>query len=219
VADPVVLLCRAILFDLDGVLVDSRRCVEQVIREWARIRGLDPEPFLRIAYGRKTSDTLRIVAPGLDIDAEVAVLDRMEEGCTDGLESIPGAAELVRSLPVGRWGIVTSGHRAVATLRLTEVGLPVPSVLVTGDEVSRGKPDPQPYLVGLQRLGFGSLECVVIEDAPAGIAAAQAAGIRVIGLRTTHTAGAMREADFQVQDLSRLLARVTPEGLSLTLLM
>jgi sugar-phosphatase len=201
------------LFDLDGVLVDSSRCVELVWHEWGRLRKRDPEPFLRLAHGRRTRETISLVAPELDARAEAAVLDRMEEECTEGLVAVPGALELVRSIPIGQWGVVTSGHRPVATLRLTSLGIPVPPVLVTGDQVSRGKPDPEPYLAGLQRMSVRPSDCLVFEDAPPGIASAKAAGIRVIALRTTHDASVLNDADAVVDDLTRVSVAVAPGGL------
>jgi len=183
--------CRAVLFDLDGVLADSRRVVEGVWKVWAAEKGLDPAPFLAIAHGRRTSEILRTVAPQLDIAAETNRLDRMEEFGTEGLVPIPGAADFVRSLPRDRWGVVTSGHRACAEFRLRYVGIPSPRVFITGDMVTKGKPDPEGYLRGAKELGFSPANCVVFEDAPPGVAAAHAAGMRVIGILTTHPAPAL----------------------------
>ena len=191
--------CRAVLFDLDGVLADSRRVVEGVWKVWAAEKGLDPAPFLAIAHGRRTSEILRTVAPHLDIAAETNRLDRMEEFGTEGLVPIPGAPEFVRSLPEGRWGVVTSGHRACAEFRLNYVGIPFPRVFITGDMVKKGKPDPEGYLRGARELGVSPADCLVFEDAPPGVAAARAAGMRVVGLLTTHTADALSQTLFQLR--------------------
>jgi mannitol-1-/sugar-/sorbitol-6-phosphatase len=196
--------CRAILFDLDGVLVDSRECVELVWRAWAAAQGLDAAPFLAVAHGRRISDTLRLVAPALDAAAEAAVMDRMEETETRGLRVAPGAAELVAALGPGRWAVVTSGSRAVATLRLRTAELPIPAVFVTADDVGRGKPDPEPYLTATARLGVSPADCLVCEDSPTGLAAALAAGIRTIALLTTHRAEALAGADATVASLAAL---------------
>lgn len=190
--------CRAVLFDLDGVLADSRRVVEGVWKVWAAEKGLDPAPFLAIAHGRRTSEILGTVAPHLDIAAETNRLDRMEEFGTEGLVPIPGAPEFVRSLPPDRWGVVTSGHRECAEFRLGYVGIPLPRVFITGDMVTKGKPDPEGYLRGARELGFPPHDCVVFEDAPPGIAAARAAGMPVIGLRTTHAARALSGASLLI---------------------
>lgn len=158
--------CRAILFDLDGVLADSRRVVEGVWKKWGALKGLDSAPFLTIAHGRRTSEILRAVAPHLDTAAETELLDRMEEFETEGLVSIPGAREFVGSLPPSRWGVVTSGHRACAEFRLKYVGIRVPRVFITGDMVKRGKPDPEGYLRGAKELEVSPSDCLVFEDAP-----------------------------------------------------
>ena len=194
------LQCKAVLFDLDGVLADSRRVVENVWKVWAAEKGLNPAPFLAIAHGRRTSEILRAVAPELDIAAEAYRLDRMEEFATEGLAPIPGAREFVSSLPPDRWGVVTSGHRECAEFRLQYVGIPVPRVFITGDIVVQGKPDPEGYLRGAKELGFPPQDCVVFEDAPPGVAAAAAAGMRVIGLLTTHPATALPRTAGQIPD-------------------
>jgi sugar-phosphatase len=168
-----------------------------------------------MAYGRRTSETLRLVAPELDAAAEAAVLDRMEEECTDGLRPGRGALDLVRGIPLGRWGVVTSGHRHVATLRLTSVGIPIPPVLITGDQVTRGKPDPEPYREGIRAMGVAPGQCAVIEDAEPGIASARAAGARVIALRTGYNAGGLAAAEGVVDDLAAIQVAITSEGLSL----
>jgi sugar-phosphatase len=202
-----VLQCRAILFDLDGVLVDSRRCIERIWRTWAATRGLDAEPFLRVAHGRRTAETLRLVAPDLDAAAEVGALDAMEAVETQGLSVAPGATTLVSRLPPSCWAIVTSGSRAVATLRLRTAGLPVPRVLVTSEEVRRGKPDPEGYLTAATRLAVAPADCVVVEDSPAGVAAGKGAGMRVIAVLTTHSAVSLTEADEHIGALSDLRIR------------
>ncbi|HKV72542.1 MAG TPA: HAD-IA family hydrolase [Gemmatimonadales bacterium] len=194
--------CRAVLFDLDGVLADSRRIVEGVWKAWAAEKGLDPAPFIAIAHGRRTSEILRTVAPNLDIAAETNALDRMEEFGTDGLVPIPGAPEFVRSLPRDRWGVVTSGHRECAEFRLRHVGIPFPKVFITGDMVTKGKPDPEGYLRGAKELGFAPADCVVFEDAPPGVAAAHAAGMRVVGVQTTHPPQALSHTLLQLADFT-----------------
>jgi len=195
---------KAILFDLDGVLVDSRACVEATWRRWAARRGLDPEPFIRVAHGRRTSETLAMIAPGLDVARAVAELDAIEETSTEGVLPVPGAAELIAALLPNQWAVVTSGHRTVAELRLRHVGLPVPEVLVSGDLVRRGKPDPEGYLLAASRLDIRPSDCIVIEDAPAGVEAGKAAGMRVVGVTSTHGAETLKEADTVLGALAHL---------------
>jgi mannitol-1-/sugar-/sorbitol-6-phosphatase len=201
--------CAAVLFDLDGVLVDSRRCIEAVWRRWAAGKRIDPEPFIRIAHGRRISETLRRIDPTLNVAAEAAALDRMEETETTGVLPVPGAAALLQSIPAARWAIVTSGSRRVASLRLGTVSLPIPDVFVTAEAVTRGKPAPDGYLDAADRLGVAPAECVVVEDSPPGVAASRAAGMRVIAVLSTHAAGDLAPADIRVHALGDL--RVTPD--------
>ncbi|MEO8200510.1 MAG: HAD family hydrolase [Gemmatimonadota bacterium] len=202
-----IVSCQAILFDLDGVLVDSRETVERIWHQWAETRGLNPNDFIRVAHGRRISETLRMVAPHLDIDREVAELDAMELVVTTGTRVAPGAATILNTLPRDRWGIVTSGSDAVARLRLGTAGLPVPDVFITAERVKRGKPDPQGYAIGAEQLGRGPAHCLVFEDAPPGVAAGKAAGMRVVALLTTHQADALASADARIPDLSHVTVR------------
>jgi sugar-phosphatase len=180
--------CSAIVFDLDGVLVDSTAFVEQQWRRWASARGLRAEPFLRVCHGRRAVETIRIAAPNLDAEAEVAAFGPAEESPA-GVEAIgplAGAARLLAALPLWSWGVATSGPRLAAATRLRRAGLPVPPVLICAEDVTRGKPNPDPYLKAAKDLGTTPADCLVMEDAPAGIEAARAAGMPVIALTTTH---------------------------------
>jgi mannitol-1-/sugar-/sorbitol-6-phosphatase len=197
-----VIRCGAILFDLDGVLMDSRVAVERAWERWATGHGIDPIAVLAQAHGRRTIDTIRAIAPLLDIEAEARLLQVAESVDFDGVTTLPGAAELLEALPAGSWTVVTSGTRALATGRLAHGGLPIPEQLITADDVERGKPDPQPYLAGAAALGIDSADCLVIEDAPAGIEAGKAAGMTVIALVTTFEASALVAADYVVGSLS-----------------
>jgi sugar-phosphatase len=175
------------------------------------MRGLDPEPFIRVAYGRRISETLRLVNPGLDVSAEVAVLDGMEEVMTDCLAPVPGVGELLRQM-AGRWGIVTSGSSAVATLRLTTMGIPIPEVFVTAEQVRRGKPEPDGYLAAARRMDLAPADCLVVEDAPPGVAAGKAAGMPVIAVLTTHRMEALTQADGWIESVSMLRVRLDQAG-------
>src|SRR5215472_16701056 len=166
--------CAAILFDLDGVLCDSTRQVDREWREWAARKGVDGDAVMAIAHGVRTIEVIRRVAPHLDAETEAAAIENHEAHDQRGVVVMPGAPELVKSIPDGRWGVVTSGSRLLAQSRLRHCGLPVPDVLVTSDDVTNGKPDPEPYLKGAEGLGFRPQECLVIEDAPAGIQSGRA---------------------------------------------
>ena len=200
--------CKAFLFDLDGVLVDSRAVVERTWRRWAQRHHVDPDALLRIAHGRRTMDTLQVAVPHLARDEEVAWLDTTELQDVEGLSVVPGANQLLSSLPPDRWAIVTSCTRALARLRLLSVGLPVPSVLVVSEEVSHGKPAPDGYRLAAERLGYDPAACLVFEDAPAGVIAGRTAGARVVALTTTHSAGDLSGAEAMIPDFSRLHVRV-----------
>ncbi|HEV7838264.1 MAG TPA: HAD family hydrolase [Gemmatimonadaceae bacterium] len=207
--------CEALLFDLDGVLVDSIVSVEHTWRVWAARHGLELETILRSAHGRRAFDTVQLVAPHLDAAAEVITLSAQEANTTQGLSEVPGAHALLAALPPNRWAVVTSGDRAVAEHRLQHVGLPLPAVMVCGDEVTNGKPDPEGYLAAAAKLGVAPANCVVVEDAPSGIEAARNAGMRVIAVATTHKPEELRTADLVIDALSALIARVHGDGLEL----
>ena len=196
--------CRAILFDLDGVLVDSAECVERTWRNWANNHRLNPDQVIAFAHGRRTIETVRLVAPGLNAEAEVAELEAGEAMKTDGIYEIESARDLIERLPAGRWAVVTSGIRAVAEFRLRHTRLPVPSVMICADEIVRGKPDPEGYLVAAERLNEAPADCIVIEDAPLGIEAARAAGMRVIAIASTYPREQLTGADAVVERLSDL---------------
>ncbi len=192
------------LFDLDGTLVDSSIVVARHWGLFAERHKLELASILAVCHGRRSADTIAEVAPSLDAASEAALLDTGEEIDVDGLVLVPGAAELLAGLDPTRWAVVTSGHRTLARRRLEAVGLPVPGVLVTGDEVEHGKPHPEGFLRAAAALGVEPAACVVVEDAPAGVAAGRAAGARVVGVTTTHTADALRYADVIVPDLRGL---------------
>jgi len=175
----------AILFDLDGTLVDS---TVSVIHHWqlfAERNGLELNDILAISHGRRTEETIRILAPHLDAVAEAARHNLAETEGTEGTREVPGAGALLASIPAERWTIVTSCPRPLAEARLRAAGLPVPERMVTSEEVTAGKPAPECYLLGAERLGFAAERCVVFEDAPAGVAAGRAAGMAVVTVGET----------------------------------
>jgi len=202
------LTCDALLFDLDGVLVDSAACIEETWRQWSTQHGLDVAGVLGIAHGRRALEVVRLAAPHLNPAAEMATLVEAEAHSTTGVCEVKGARELLGSVPPDRWAIVTSGVRAVAEHRLRQVGLPVPGVMVCADEVTAGKPDPEGYLLAAKRIGIAPPECIVIEDAPPGVAAARAAGMRAIAVTTTHPATAFVGTAAVIPALSVLSVQV-----------
>jgi sugar-phosphatase len=202
------LVCKAILFDLDGVLVNSAECVERAWRGWSARHGLNADDVIAIAHGRRTVETVRAVAPHLDVLNEVTALELQEGMTSEGIYEIEGALDLIRKLPTNRWAIVTSGTRAIASFRLNLVAIPIPPVMVCADEIARGKPHPEGYLTAASELGFKSEDCVVIEDTPPGIEAAHAGGMRAIAVASTYPRKQLIPADAIVERLADLRVSV-----------
>lgn len=200
------LRCRGVLFDLDGVLVDSTPAVARVWAWWARQHGFDADKTVREAHGKPSIATIRELLPHADHDAENREVERHEIEDTDGVVPLPGALELLQTIPPEKWAIVTSCTRKLAEVRIAAAGLPKPKRMVTSTDVKKGKPDPEPYSKGAQLLGMPAAECVVIEDAPAGIRAGKAAGAYVVALRTTAGDDELRQAgaDWIVDDCTEL---------------
>jgi sugar-phosphatase len=201
----------AILFDLDGVLLDSTRVVAAQYKRWALDNGLDPTVVMHAAHGVRTIEVIQRVAPHLDAEAETRKIEQ-REAAADEVVRMPGAVELVNSIPKGRWCVVTSGTRFLATTRMRRFGVPIPEILVTADDVTRGKPDPEPYLKGAELLKVNPAECVVVEDAPAGIRAGHAAGMKVISLPSTYPVQELHEADAIVSGLSKIKVSLDGAG-------
>ncbi len=202
------LSCEAILFDMDGTLVDSKACVESIWKRWALKRGIDVHSLLQTSHGRRTEDTIKDVAPHLDIEAEAKALQTEELAVREGIVAVGGSFKLLSRLTEGQWAVVTSASRALATVRLECAGLPLPSQLISGDDVHSGKPDPEGYLKAADRLGIPYNRCVVVEDTPAGILAGRGAGMTVLALGTTfapeYLLGALCVPDFNHVEFSMI---------------
>jgi len=211
--------CRAVLFDMDGVLVDSTPAVERVWTGWALEHGLAPDEVVRLGHGRPSLATIVELLPHGDHDAENLELERREIEDIADVVALPGALHLLQAIPQDRWAVVTSATRALAEVRLRAAGLPMPKHLVTSSDLQRGKPFPDPYLKGADVLGIAPADCVVAEDAPSGVRSGTAAGARVLALLTTSpvmellSAGANWIAD----DLSALSIEAPGSTAALTL--
>jgi len=206
----IAIRCNALLFDLDGVLIDSTPAVARVWHRWAVERGLDPETVVRMAHGRPSRTTIRELLPNpdIDIDREDREVERREMEDLDGVVLLPGARRLLNILPPERWSVATSCTRPLAEVRLRAAGLPIPRTMITSSDVKIGKPDPEPYLKVAAKLGFAASDCIVVEDAPAGVRAGKAAGARVIAFLTTMTRRDLEGAgaDWIVQNCAGIAA-------------
>jgi sugar-phosphatase len=198
----IVFDCAAVMFDCDGVLVDSGAVVEAAWTRWAGEIGIDPADVLPHVHGHRTADTVGALVPAADRGAALDLIDTLELEMAAATEPIPGAAALLAGRPSVPWAVVTSGTAALARARLAAAGLPIPDVVVTAEDVERGKPAPDPYLCGARRLGLDPARTVVVEDTPSGVAAARAAGVRaVIGVGERGIGGVV---DARVGDLTGL---------------
>jgi mannitol-1-/sugar-/sorbitol-6-phosphatase len=211
--------CSALLFDLDGVLIDSTPAVERVWHQWALEHGFNPDEVVARAHGRPSLATVRDYLPNADHAAENREVERREIADLAGVVPLPGAVALLASLPPDRWTIVTSCTRRLAEIRIKAAGLPLPTRMVTSTDITHGKPHPEPYVKGASLLGFPAAQCVVIEDAPAGIRAGKSAAARVIALQTTAPPAALRDAgaDWILNDCSDIRVISSRPGLTLTL--
>ena len=202
----------AFLFDMDGTLLSSIAAAERVWTAWAQRHRLDVASFLPTIHGVRAVETIRRLAlPGVDAEAEAAALTRAEIDDVDGIEPIAGAAEFLASIAPDRCAIVTSAPPVLALRRLEAAGLRPPPVLVTADDVTHGKPAPECFLLAASRLGRPASDCLVFEDAPAGIAAANAAGAAVVVVTATHAHPVATE-HLAVPDYRRLLVVSGPAG-------
>ena len=195
IADPMTQIrCAALLFDMDGVLINSTPAVARVWRRWAIEHGFNPEEVVARAHGRPSLTTVREYLPNADHEAENHEVERREIADLEGVVPLPGALDLLASLPEDRWTIVTSCTRPLAEVRIRAAGLPLPKKLITANDIVQGKPHPEPYLKGASALGFPPTECVVLEDVPAGVRAGKAAGAKVIAFRATVQESVLRDA-------------------------
>ncbi|OIJ86873.1 phosphatase [Streptomyces sp. MUSC 14] len=208
---------QALLFDNDGTLVSSLDSVERCWTSWAREYGITAEDFGRVElHGRPAAEIVADLLPARLVPEAVARVEQLEvEDVPDGgVRLLPGTSEFLASLPAERWAVVTSATRRLAEARLDAVGI-LPKTLIAADDITRGKPDPEPYLLAARQLGVDPARCVVFEDAPAGLQAGRAAGMTTVALATTHRAEELA-ADLVVRDLSALSALVTDAGVEIS---
>lgn len=201
---------QALLFDNDGVLVDSLASVERCWARWAQAHGLDPAQVVPMVHGRRAADTVALLLPADQRAAAEAEIERYEIEDAEIVPAMAGVPTLLASLPVGAWAVVTSGTRPLATARLRSAGIPLPAVVVTAEDVAAGKPDPTGYASAARALGVDPGHALVLEDSPSGVTAGRAAGCPVLGIGEEALG---TPADVVVRDLAG--ARWVGDGLLL----
>jgi len=221
-SSPVLIRCKGVLFDMDGILISSLGTVERSWTKWAILRGIDPKRAVGIAHGRRAIETIAALAPELDQLAELKVIEDIEVGDNEGLAVLPGVLRLLAALTPkngerARWTVVTSATERLARVRMAAGGIPVPERFITAESVTQGKPHPAPFLAGAALLGFAPEDCVVFEDSSSGAKAGRAAGCTVIATTFSHPIDSLAAAHYMVNDLTGMAAEVLPgdEGLAL----
>jgi len=214
---PVTVRCQGVLFDMDGILISSLGSVERSWSTWAISRQIDPAVAIRTAHGRRAIETVELLRPDLDSEAELKYIEDLEVADNEGLAVLPGIPQLIAALPAGRWTVVTSATERLARIRMAAGGIPVPERIITADHVTSGKPHPMPYLRGAEILGFPPSACVVFEDSGSGAKAGRAAGCTVIATTFSHSVEDLAAAHYLVPDLTGIAVEVLAddEGLAL----
>lgn len=206
-----------LLFDMDGVLISSIGSVRRCWRRWAQRYDIPGAETYEIPHGVRALDIIQSLRPDIDPAEGLRVIEDMEIEDTADLEVLPGVRDLLGALPTDRWAIVTSATKRLLVARLEVAGLPVPERIISGDMVERGKPDPEPYRRGAELLGHPPSDCIVVEDAPSGIASGKAAGCRVLAVLGTHSAEELKIANWIVTSLESLVVTSRPQNLELTI--
>jgi sugar-phosphatase len=202
---------RGILFDMDGVLVSSIGSVERSWTKWAEKNGVDPALAIRTAHGRRAIESVRMLRPDLNDEEELRHLEEMEVADNEGVEMLEGVQRILEALPANRWAVVTSATERLALSRMQYGGIPAPKWVVSADKVTKGKPDPEPYLMGAKLLGLRAEECLVIEDAASGAKAGHAAGCKVLATLFSHSLESLSAADWVVRSLAGVQVSVAGE--------
>jgi len=209
--------CKGFLFDLDGTLVDSLPAVERAWTQWAERHGISPQQVLDFIHGKQAITSLRHFMPNAteaELQHEFTLLEQVEAEDTDGVRALPGALvllERIKALGIP-WAIVTSGSVPVANARRLAGGVPLPEVFITSERVKQGKPHPDAYLLGAQGLGLAPQDCVVVEDAPAGILSGLAAGCQVIAVNAPADAPKLNQVDLILSSLEQLKIAKSEQG-------
>ncbi|MFC5861539.1 HAD-IA family hydrolase [Acidicapsa dinghuensis] len=209
-ATPVTIRCKGVLFDMDGILISSLGSVERSWRAWAVSHSLDVAKTIHTAHGRRAIETIQLLCPDLDSEAELKHIEDLEVADNDGLAVLPGVLDLLAALPTASWTVVTSATERLARVRLAAGGVPVPEKIITADHVTSGKPHPAPYLAGAALLGMDPKDCVVFEDSASGTKSGRAAGCIVIGTTFSHPVEELSAAHYLIEDLTGISVHATP---------
>lgn len=195
---------EAIIFDLDGTLVDSYSSIEASWKAWCNRHDLDYEEVNKLSFGMRTQDSIRMFLPDCNLDEEIEILEEYECTLVEGVKAFAGANPLIDKMLKYNWAIATSGSTRVATRRLEIVNLPKPDVLVSADHVKSGKPDPEPYLLAAKQLSVDPERCLVVEDSIFGIQAGKRANMKVIGVASSHSVDELNEANLVLDSIEEL---------------
>jgi sugar-phosphatase len=202
---------------MDGILISSIGSVERSWTKWALLRGVDPALARETAHGRRAIETIAKLRPDLDREKELKVIEDIEVGDNEGLRVLPGVLDLLAALPPDRWTVVTSATERLARVRLATAGISVPRNILTADKVTRGKPDPEPFLAGAALLGVPPEDCVVFEDSPSGVEAGRAAGCTVVATTFSHSAESLSAAHYLVRDLTGIRVKSSSDEIIIQL--
>ena len=216
-ARSIKVLTRGLLFDMDGVLISSLGSVERSWETWALGHGLDVTETIKAAHGMRAIETIRKLWPDGDHAAELKIIEDLEVADTSDLKVLAGVSRILEAVPQKYWTIVTSATERLARARLAHAGIPVPERIITAEMVSRGKPDPEPYIKGAEILGASPSDCLVIEDSSSGAKAGRAAGCKVLATTFSHSIEALSAADWIVESLDRVKVTVLPQDRGLEL--
>jgi sugar-phosphatase len=216
-ASPAVIRCKGVLFDMDGILISSIGSVERSWTKWANLHQVDAALTLETAHGRRAIETISMLCPDLDSEAELKVIEDIEIADNEGLTVLPGVARLLAALPADRWTVVTSATERLARIRMAACGIAVSRRLVTAEHVTRGKPHPEPFLAGAALLGVAPSECVVFEDSASGAIAGRAAGCTVVATTFSHLAESLDAAHYLIRNLTGVNVEANGDGLQLSI--
>lgn len=213
ITSPITLHAKGILFDMDGILISSIGSVERSWHAWATKNGVDPELAIHTAHGCRAIETIGKLRPDLDQLAELKWIEDLEIEDQEGISVLPGVLQLIASLPLGRWTVVTSATGRLARVRLAAGGVLPPADFISADAVPQGKPNPAPYLRGAELLGFAPADCVVFEDSGSGVRSGHAAGCTVVATTFSHPPHELEKANYLITDLTQVTVDTTPGGL------